>query len=1276
MAIRFDLINRFNAVGSGNNLNGPTRFATVVEGGNTFVYVTNYDGDSISRYQILPDGSLEFSSELVNSASTSLNGPASIVAAQAGGQTYLYVNSFSDDSITVLSVDAAGAFTVVETIVDDVTLELDGTDQELTVASAGGNQFLIATGYYDSGISIFRIGTDGRLTNTTNLDDTQDIAYGLDGALGTASLSIGAKTFVFVAGKDEDAITAFELTAAGALVRTAGLADSGTLELDGAAVLETTQIGGKNYLFVGGQFDDGISVFEVSAAGALTSVFDISDSAALGLNEVLDLEVFSLGSQQFLAAAGRTDDAVSYFEIGTNGSLTVVDTVLDSENPDFELDGAMGVKAVTVAGQTFLLAAGRYDDGISVFQVGTNADPIVGTGGRDVLLGTTVDDVINGLAGNDYIDGMGDNDILNGGEGDDVIAGGDGDDILLGDGDFTQTGSDTVVVNQTGEQLALTVTLPDASDTSTIEISGLIGRKAFTGNDINVVYVVDVSGSMSSQFVGSENVGDLNNDGSSNTLLDGTIAAVNALNNSLLYSGFSASNAYIVPFESSASISYSGTVGGGVGTALANLRSGGGTNFEIPLQNAITALQGAGPGENYVFFVSDGFGSGSFADEVATLTSPGGLNATIRAIGLGTGADVDQLDLVDDGADNDSSELVLTPSALSASLGGSPVQENEIDRLEIYVNGVLKQTLDASSFAVTPLGFQYDLTVSGLSTSAGDTIQVRMIASDTAATTATVTLTVPNTAVDEGDDILLGGAGNDLIQGNGGDDILRGELGDDSLIGGPGDDTLDGGAGADTLLGGSGNDILIGGMGVDVMRGGAGNDTYYIDRNDVFDELGGSGIDTIASYLDINLGALMSIGDFENAHLLGYADLKATGNAFANFLTGNAGHNLLDGLDGNDTLYGGDGNDTLIGGSGNDILAGQTGNDTIFAGVGNDTLNGGDGLDTLFGGGGNDLLFGGAGVDQLIGGDGDDKLYVLGNDSLLQGNAGYDKVIVLDTTGVNISLGVGIEYAAGNNGNDAINAGGLTTSVTIDSGGGNDLLTGSSASDVLAGGTGNDSFIGNDGDDVFYGGAGADSFYGGNGNDTMYIVGNDLVIAGGAGFDQAIVLDAAGVNIALGTGMESASGGSGNDVINASALTTAVTIGGGGGADILNGGSTNDILAGGTGNDILFGRNGADTIYGGDGDDLLFGGSGNDTLNGGNGVDTFYFLNSSGVDTIQQFQNGLDKFNFANHTLVNSMANVTISNTGGDAYVTLNGGGQIIALGAAGLIDASDFVFV
>ena len=61
-----------------------------------------------------------------------------------------------------------------------------------------------------------------------------------------------------------------------------------------------------------------------------------------------------------------------------------------------------------------------------------------------------------------------------------------------------------------------------------------------------------------------------------------------------------------------------------------------------------------------------------------------------------------------------------------------------------------------------------------------------------------------------------------------------------------GNDSIDGNDGDDTLFGGTGNDSLVGDFGADKLFGGAGNDSYFVgDPEDIIDETGGSGIDTV-----------------------------------------------------------------------------------------------------------------------------------------------------------------------------------------------------------------------------------------------------------------------------------------------------------------------------------------------------------------------------------------------------------------------------------------------
>lgn len=106
-------------------------------------------------------------------------------------------------------------------------------------------------------------------------------------------------------------------------------------------------------------------------------------------------------------------------------------------------------------------------------------------------------------------------------------------------------------------------------------------------------------------------------------------------------------------------------------------------------------------------------------------------------------------------------------------------------------------------------------------------------------------------------------------------------------------------------------------------------------------------------------------------------------------------------------------------------------------------------------------------------------------------------------------------------------------------GGGNDLVTGSTGNDVINGNQGNDSLNGNAGNDYILGGKDNDSLTGGQGDDMI-------------------------------------NGNRGND-----------TIFGGVGSDFIRGGQDNDNLNGNDGNDFILGDLGTDILTGGGGADIF-----------------------------------------------------------------------------------------
>ena len=219
------------------------------------------------------------------------------------------------------------------------------------------------------------------------------------------------------------------------------------------------------------------------------------------------------------------------------------------------------------------------------------------------------------------------------------------------------------------------------------------------GDNPDVVFVVDQSGSTNdAQFQGETNVGDLNNDGRENDVIDAEIAGFTALNQQLIDQGLGDTvDVGIVAFSANAEqldldpatdgVQLSTTPnadndGNGISDvvdALTPLRSNGGTDFEAALQGAEDTFQSLGtePGDGNLVFISDGVPDPdvvNYEDEVARLNSSG---VNLSAFGAGSGSRQDRLQLID----SDAQIFTSTDEILSvfANLNSDTDGDGEVD---------------------------------------------------------------------------------------------------------------------------------------------------------------------------------------------------------------------------------------------------------------------------------------------------------------------------------------------------------------------------------------------------------------------------------------------------------------------------------------------------------------------------------------------------------------------------------------------------------------------
>jgi Ca2+-binding RTX toxin-like protein len=122
--------------------------------------------------------------------------------------------------------------------------------------------------------------------------------------------------------------------------------------------------------------------------------------------------------------------------------------------------------------------------------------------------------------------------------------------------------------------------------------------------------------------------------------------------------------------------------------------------------------------------------------------------------------------------------------------------------------------------------------------------------------------------------------------------------------------------GQDTLHGGDGNDILLG-------------DLIDFDSNE-------QGLSAIQSHVATKTGQDISTVDAEDIHNYVKDNIQEFNQSHqgdkTDYLYGDDGDDVLFGHGGNDVLYGGKGDDILVGGSGNDLLTGGEGDDLFVIG--------------------------------------------------------------------------------------------------------------------------------------------------------------------------------------------------------------------------------------------------------------------------------------------------------------------------------------------------------
>ena len=313
---------------------------------------------------------------------TQLDTPRGVTTFTIGTKTYAAVTAYHDDGVKIFDVSDTTGITSVSFIDDtDVTHELDGA-LGITSFKIGSKTFVAVTSWLDNGVQILDVSTPANITATDSIDDSDSTDYELDGAAGITSFKIGAKTFVAVVGFSDDGVQILEISSQGAITARGSIDDAdGALELDGAAGITSFKIGAKTFVAVVGFSDDGVQILEISSQGAITARGSIDDAdGALELDGAAGITSFKIGAKTFVAVVGFSDDGVQILEISSQGDLTAIDSIDDTDGA-LELDGSREITSFKIGSSTYVAVTSKTDDGVQILKLN---QPPTANAGRDI----------------------------------------------------------------------------------------------------------------------------------------------------------------------------------------------------------------------------------------------------------------------------------------------------------------------------------------------------------------------------------------------------------------------------------------------------------------------------------------------------------------------------------------------------------------------------------------------------------------------------------------------------------------------------------------------------------------------------------------------------------------------------------------------------------------------------------------------------------------------------------------------------------------------------
>lgn len=282
-------------------------------------------------------------------------------------------------------------------------------------------------------LTIWRLEHNGRFSLQFSTPAAQSL--GPVGVTAMTSAQISGESLLLALSDGTNTLSSYRVASGGQIQFLGRIGVDDGLWIADPSAVKSVSISGESYAIVAASGSNSLTVVRLEANGSLRVVDHVMDGLNTRFAGVSQLETIEIGGKIYIAAAG-SDDGVSLFQLLPGGQLLHLDTVADALNTT--LHGVSALALFALNGRLELLVASGSEPGITVFSAN------LGAAGQVLIGGVEDDRLIGGLGSNVLAGGQG-HDLLQAGSQGDILMDGAGRDHLIGG-----AGADTFVLASDG----------------------------------------------------------------------------------------------------------------------------------------------------------------------------------------------------------------------------------------------------------------------------------------------------------------------------------------------------------------------------------------------------------------------------------------------------------------------------------------------------------------------------------------------------------------------------------------------------------------------------------------------------------------------------------------------------------------------------------------------------------------------------------------------------------------------------------------------------------